>query len=47
MQINCLSEDHKKSKTFWTNALVEAGAAQGTGSCMQSTLKMSYHEWEC
>ena len=46
MQINCVSEDHKISKIFWTSALVEAGAAQDTGSCMLSTRKMSYHKWE-
>ena len=46
MQINCVSEGPKKSKTFWTSALVEVGADQDTGSCMPSTLKMPYQKWE-
>ena len=33
-------------KAFWTSDLVEAGAAQDTGSCLLSTLKMPYHKWE-
>ena len=33
-----------KIETF--SDLVEAGAAQDTGSCMPPTLKMAYHKWE-
>ena len=46
MLINCVSEGLKKSKTFWTSALVEAGAAQETGSCIPSMIIMPYHKWE-
>ena len=45
-QINCISEGLKKSKTCRDSALVEAGAAQDTGSCMPPMLKMPYHKRE-
>ena len=46
MQINRISQDPKKSKVFWANALVEAGAGQHTGSCIPPTLEMPYYKWE-
>ena len=46
MQINWVSQGLKKSKTFWASALVEPGDSQDINSCMQPTLKMSYHKWE-
>ena len=46
MQINWVFKGLKKSKAFWVNVLVEAGAAQDTGRLMPPTLKMPYHKWE-
>ena len=46
LQINCVSEGLKKSKTFWASVLVGARAGQDTGSCMPPTLKMPHHKWE-
>ena len=31
---------------IWVSVLVEAGAAQDTGSCMPLTIKIQYHKWE-
>ena len=41
LQINWFSEGLKKSKTFPVSVLVEAGAAQDTGSCMPPTLNVT------
>ena len=46
LQINCVPEGLKKSKTFRASVLVESGSGQDNGSCMSPTLKMSYHKWE-
>ena len=46
MQIHCVSESLKKSKTFRASVLVEVGAAQDTGSYMSPARKIPYHKWE-
>ena len=44
--MNFVSESFVKCKTFWVSVLVDAGAAQDTGSRIPTVLKISYHKWE-
>ena len=41
--MNQVSEGLKKSKTFWTTALVEPGDRQDTGGCKPPKPEMPYY----